>query len=165
MDDPQTFLVKGLFCILGGEVWIGGRSLASYMTPMIGHDVHISVSFVPPDPIDLGRWGGGCCTWHPHPCPAGHHTRPHSMLNVSLRGFLGVEDGKWWVDQVHGSRVVIPIYLMDGHYGMVTAVTVFDDSKMRESTPLITPESVEALGLRAGNLKDLLTKLKNHMGE
>jgi len=162
MNSMRTVLVEGLFYTQEGDlVTERGDSLYQHIMPLVGQDIQLAVHFMPPIPPDPGKWGGGCCMWQPAECPAGHHEHPDRILNISLRGVLVQETGdRWFLDTFDGKRVGIPFVLLDGHYGRVAAATVPDVQAMQEALGSINWESVEAMGFRANNLRDLMERLR-----
>jgi hypothetical protein len=165
MGDLRAILVEGLFYIQDGKITTDrGDLLYEHLEPLVGHDIQLAVHFLPPSPPDPTKWGGGCCMWQPAECPAGHHEHPDRILNIALRGVLGRDPGsRWFLDTFDGKQVDLPFALLDGHHGRVAAATVFDVQAMQESlAEKITPESLEALGVRANNLRDLMERLRIH---
>lgn len=165
MGDLRAILVEGLFYIQDGKITTDrGDFLYEHLEPMVGQDIQLAVHFMPPIPPDPTKWGGGCCMWQPTECPAGHHQHPDRILNIALRGVLGHDTGyRWFMDTFDGKQVDLPFALLDGHYGRVAAATVFDVQAMQEAlAEKITPESLEALGVRANNLRDLMERLRVH---
>lgn len=164
MDAFHTALLEGCFYetdnVLKNDQ---GRTVESLLSPLVGQDIHLAIHFVPQLPIDPSKWGGGCCLWQPSPCPAGHHEHPDRLLNVAVRGRLGREGNRWWVDQMNGKRVDIPLHLLVGHYGRVAAATVFDVQQIRESLEGFSPDQVESLGVQASDLRDVLSRLQTHL--
>jgi hypothetical protein len=167
MGNLRTILLEGLFYTQEGKLTTGhGDFLIDHLEPLIGQEIHLAIHFLPPNPPEMDRWGGGCCMWQPAPCPAGHHEHPDRLLNVAVQGVLGRDTttDRWWIDQFDGKQVVIPFILLDGHHGRVAAASVFDVQKMQESLSDITPESLETLSIRATSLRDMLDQLRKHTG-
>lgn len=164
MGDLRAILVEGLFYIQDGKISTDrGDFLYEHLEPMVGQDIQLALHFLPPTPPDPDRWGGGCCMWQPAECPAGHHEHPDRILNIALRGVLRHEGDQWSLDTFDGKQVVLPFALLDGHHGRVAAATVFDVQAMQESlAEKFTPESLETLGVRASNLRDLMERLRQH---
>lgn len=166
MSDLRAILIEGLFYLSPDTNKImsdRGDSVEEHLGPLIDQDVQLAIHFLPPTPPEPDRWGGGCCMWQPAACPAGHHEHPDRILNVSVRGVLGYDPtiNRWWVDTFEGNQVTLPFALLDGHHGRVAAATVFDVQAMQEAlAEKITPESLEALGVRANNLRDLMERLR-----
>lgn len=170
MGDLRTVLVEGLFYIQSHEngqqvlTTNHGDDLFDVLDPLVGQDIQLAVHFLPPVPPNPTKWGGGCCMWQPADCPAGHREHPDRILNIALRGVLGRKDGRWFMDTFEGKQVEIPFTLLDGHHGRVAAATVFDVQAMQEAlAEKITPESLETLGVRANNLRDLMERLREHV--
>ena len=165
-SDFRTVLLEGLFYEQDGKLRTDrGDSVEDSLTPFMGEDINIAIHHLPSFPIEPDKWGGGCCMWQPAECPAGHHEHPDRLLNVTLRGHLergGV--GKWYVDKLDGSRVYLPLALLDGHQARIACATVFSVEAMQEALgTAVTPEHIEALGIQAQNLKDLMAKLQEQL--
>lgn len=163
MGDLRAILIEGLFYIQDGKIATDrGDFLYEQLEPLVGQDIQLAVHFMPSMPPDPTKWGGGCCVWQPAECPAGHHEHPDRILNIALRGVLGYDVGyRWFMDTFDGQQIDIPFALLDGHQGRVAAATVFDIQAMEESLAAkVTPESLEALGVRANNLRDLMDRLR-----
>lgn len=162
MGDLRAILVEGLFYIQDGKISTDrGDFLYEHLEPMVGQDIQLAVHFMPPNPPDPDKWGGGCCMWQPADCPAGHREHPDRILNLALRGVLGRDGDRWFMDTFDGKQVDLPFALLDGHHGRVAAATVFDVQAMQEAlAEKFTPESLEALGVRANNLRDLMERLR-----
>jgi hypothetical protein len=165
MADMRTLLLEGLFYISEGKlVTEDGDDLYEQLVPFVGQDIQLAMHFLPPNPPDMTRWGGGCCMWQPAECPAGHHDHPDRLLNIALRGVLGRDVDRWFIDTFEGNQVDLPFALLDGHHGRVAAATVIDMQAMQESLANITPEALETLGVRANNLRDLVSRLREFTG-
>ena len=163
MDELRTMLLEGLFYRRDGIITTDkGVALFEQLEPLVGQDIHLAVHFLPSDPPNPERWGGGCCMWQPSQCPAGHHEHPDRLLNLAVRGVLGRDGDQWWIDQFDGKRVQIPFTLLDGHQGRVAAASVFDVQAMQESLSNITPDMIENISIRSNNLRDLLDQLRKH---
>ena len=169
MGEFRILLIEGIFYINDGRLTAkkDGDSniidVVEALTPFVGTEVQFAVHFLPPMPPDPKRWGGGCCLWEPSgKCPAGHHEQPGLLLNVSGRGVLRQgPDTAWWLDVFDGSRMELPLLLLDGHAARVASVSVFDAEKMKESLlNAVNSDQIEALGTRAADLKELLTRLQ-----
>ena len=154
MNTFRTALLEGIFYEDDGKIVTDkGGSVEDLL----------AVHFVPQLPIDPDKWGGGCCLWQPRPCPAGHHEHPDQILNISVRGVLSHTGGHWHIDQMDGKRVEIPLVLLDGHYGRLAAASIFDVQKIRESMGEFDPDQIESLGTQATELRDVLSKLQEHL--
>lgn len=155
MEALQTLLLDGLFYITDEKlVTDHGEIVSNHLEPFVGHNVHIAIHFLPTTP-DTNRWGGGCCMWQPHQCPAGHHVQSDRMLNVSASGVITVADGRWLVSQADGTKIEIPLLLLDGHYGRIIVATAFDHNMVDGESS----DVVESIGLKVKDLSSLMEKL------
>ena len=172
MDSFHAVLIEGVFFREGTTLFAkndDGSScinVVELLTPLVDKEVHLALHFLPPLPPDQTRWGGGCCLWEPSgKCPAGHHENPGLLLNISGRGVLRREDEKWWLDQFDGTKMEVPVALLEGHKARIAGASMFDVEKMKAQVlgSLDKVEQLEMVGKQANDLKDLLTQLQNIM--
>ena len=167
MGDLRTVLIEGLFYRdTNGKINTDkGVDPVAQLEPFLDLDIQFAVHFLPSFPVDETKWGGGCCHWQPNPCPAGHHDHPDRLLNMAVRGVLGRNpDETFTIRTFDGKTIPVPLDMLDGHDARIAAATVFDVEVMRDALGDFTPENLEALGVRATNLRDLLAQLKKHTG-
>lgn len=164
MGTFSTALLEGLFYETEGRLTTDrGGFVDDLLAPLVGQDIQLAIHFVPQLPIDPQKWGGGSCLWQPAECPAGHHEHPDRILNIAVRGVLEREDTTWWVRQLDGKRLQIPLELLDGHHGRLAAASVFDVGKMRDAITGFDPDQIESLGVQATELRDMLSNLQAHL--
>ncbi len=142
-------------------------SLSQTLDPLIGKQVNIAFHHTPPMPPDPTKWGGGCCYWQSYGwCPAGHHEQPGLLLNVTGEGVLQVNDGVYSVKGFDGTVQDLPLHNLIGHEARVAAATMMDINKMRESLEnMVGGMSAEALGEQTNNLKDIMERLQEVVGD
>jgi hypothetical protein len=148
-------------------------SIYAAIRPFLDGRVQIAVHQLPNMPPDLTRWGGGSCLWMGAGlCPFGHHKEPFRLFNVSGDGFLrydldhGRSEGGWWLDRPDGAREILPLAMaMAGHRGRVAVATAMTVEQMRDAVMSSGDlNSVEALGRRAEDLRDLVAGLSKIAG-
>lgn len=171
-DDFHAVLLEGIFYKdLRGNLAIqtpdGETLVSSVLQPLLGKQVQLAVHHVPPMPPDPGRWGGGCCLWQPSRCPAGHHEQSGWLYNVSGQGFLSEAGDDWTLEGFDGSTQLLRLNLfLPGHHARVAAATLFSVEGMRENLARSGGlDLVDTLGTKASNLRDLLERLQNPMGD
>ena len=127
-----------------------------------GQRVQVALHYIFPNGPEPHKWGAGCCLWQERlqPCPVGHHANSNKFLNFVAQGVLYQENG-WYLKTFEGFCEKIPIFQLDGHYGRIAAASLSEVDKMRD---LAEGSSVEALGARIHNLKDLLEKVRGLEG-
>jgi hypothetical protein len=134
------------------------RQVAASLQPFLGQRVRFALHHLPLAP-ESGRWGGGCCLWQPAPCPAGHHERPGYLYNVTGEGIL--RRGPWRLEQFDGTPLLLDLAPMDGHVGRLACVSLVDAERMRD---IVAASGLEAVGVQANELADLLGRLKGTGG-
>lgn len=169
MVDCPILLHEGVFNLSPDGAIIVQSGVSQLVTedlliPFEGKRVRFAAHQLPPTPPDPTRWGGGACLWQKHSewCPAGHHARPSWLYNVSTEGVLTkVRPGVWGVEQTDGSVVEIDLASnLNGHVGRVACALLVTVDQMRD---VLGPaaDTVEGLGVRATDLRDLMSRLKN----
>jgi len=191
MNDFQTILLEGI-CYLGDKAYPdskgrtepgffdllvqssgGAVSVYDTLRPLVGRQVQLAVHHVPSMPIDVHRWGGGACHWEPYGrCPFGHHTTPTRMFNEAGSGVLAYDldhetsTGGWWLEQFDGTRLMLPLaHALPGHRSRVAAATLFAVDAMRDALAGQGLDSVESLGNRATDLRDMLEQARRMVRE
>lgn len=137
--DFISVILEGVFYrkTSSNDVWVadqvkGDVCVLDELSPMEGRLIQASMHHKPQNPIQP-RWGGGCCLWQPSPCPAGHHEDPSYLLNVMGRGVLEIGQGGYCLLQADYGDIDLPLHLMDGHYGLLVAVTIIDSDPVGDS--------------------------------
>ena len=170
MPEFQAILLEGLYyrdekgrLVVKDERAQQTQVVEDVLTPLVDEDVQLALHHFPPNGIEEGRWGGGCCMWEKVGlCPAGHHEHPDVLINVHGRGVLRRDEDRWFLDQFGGGSIPLPFPLLDGHYARVVVATVFDAEKMQEALAAHGGdlEQVQALGAQVQTLKGLAEQLK-----
>lgn len=155
-DGKNAFFVKPEGTDKPDDVW---ALLSGYE----GQEVTLAFHYVPT--VGHPGWGGGSCKWQDVGwCPAGHHQDPDRILNVQGSGTLlkGPQQWDWSLKAFDGSVSPLPFHLLSGHYGRIAIATQFDIQKMRAalSKQGFDPDQVEALGIKANDLKEILSSMK-----
>lgn len=155
--DPSDFGVR--------QSAVGPETIVSHeLSPLVGTRVRVAMHHLPPNlhHLDESQWGGGSCLWQPLPCPANHHVRPGYLLNVTGDGVLRYDDqtSEWWLDQLNGTRLDLPLPQMEGHFGRIAAATLFDVEKIRDSLSLEDLGQIEELGSRLTSVRELLDRMR-----
>jgi hypothetical protein len=159
----RTLLIEGLWykqdnvlkvCRKDGDAIDVEESLK----PMEGLSVLVSLHHLPPNPVEIDKWGGGCCHWEAlGKCPAGHHSIPDKIFTLSGQGVLVKGENEWFFEK-DGARTQIPLQFLEGHDARLVLVTTLKPTELVEKP--ITPDSVESLGFQISNLKDMLHQLQ-----
>jgi len=143
------------------------------LQPFVGRDVQLSVHHWPPEPLQIDRWGGGCCFWQPYGwCPQAHHHEGEGhLVEMSGRGKLLWDDD--WDDPNEEcfclGGLVIPLTLLVGHRSRIVLATVVDleEMKARMGEHWTNPEDLDgtaemhALDMQLEGLQGILDKLKD----
>lgn len=173
-DDFHAILLEGVFYVTddGDDLMVQPPSgedqkVADVLEPLLDKQVQFAVHHVPPMPPDPRRWGGGACLFQPALCPAGHHQRPNWLYNVSGQGTLIRSGNGWALEKFDGSRTELQLHLyLTGHQGRVAAATMFSVEEMRDKLAQSgNLDSVDALGSKASDLRDLLARLQQTLGD
>jgi len=128
----QTVLLEGDFNFKPDGLWVTETSatllVTQSLTPLLGKSVQAVVQFLPPMPLDLQRWGGGCCHWQStgH-CPVGHHVNPGLMLDLCRRGVLCLDGSTWSLRQDSGELISLHLSDLDGHRARILMLVDLPD--------------------------------------
>lgn len=166
MGGFTTILLEGIFYEEGAHLVVrtevGVVPVAAKLAPLLGARVQFAAHHLPPNPPDLQRWGGGSCLWEGtgSPCPAGHGTHPLFLFNVSSDGVLTEDGGAWFLDRFDGTRTPLHLRALIGHYGRIATATLLSVEAMRDVLASNGVEGVEDLGVRADELREILTRIK-----
>lgn len=150
----QTVLLEGDFNLKPDGLWVteptSTLSVTETLTPLLGKSVQAVVQFFPPLPMDLQRWGGGCCHWQTtgH-CPVGHHENPGLMLDLCRRGVLCLAGGNWSLLQDSGELQSLHLSDLDGHRARILMLVDLPDA----------PAVVTSLEQEARRLREFLSRL------
>lgn len=172
--DFRTVLIEGDFYEEGDTIKARSRGqivdVGGILAPLVGEEIQMAIHYVPPNPPDPTKWGGGCCNLQETgKCPAGHDQDPYRILNVHGQGVFRCDPTSsrcpWWLEKFDGTRQDFPLYLLIGHHARLVAATVFDVERMRDSIGPDAAEKVENMGVRVENLKDILERMKSALKE
>ena len=124
-------------------------------------EVQLAMHHLPKIPLIPDQWGGGCCHWQASgKCPAGHHEHPSFLLSVSERGILRHVLDKWFLETFEGTKVILPLHLMEGHTGRLAIVTIVNLEKLRESLSQMDTTKTEIVSIQAKQLQGVLGQLQ-----
>ena len=150
-------------------------SVYDALKPFIGERVRVSMHHLPQMPINPTRWGAGSCLWEGTgvDCPFGHAKDPSRLFNIAEEGVLAFDldhtknSGGWWLETFEGRRIpLLMAYALGGHQGRVAVATAMSVEQMRESLEKSGGlDSVEALGSKVTDLRDLLSRLGKAVSE
>ena len=137
-------IISGVFYDRGEEVYIqnpdGDTNVKDVVSQFSGEDCEVHLHYMPKSSSLLG---GGSCLWGPT-CPV-HKSRPDWVLHFQSEGVLNPSFMK-----IGGK--VIPLDLMDGHYGRLI---IFRNPKVCKND-----YNYEDLLEEASHLESLLSGLK-----
>ena len=159
-------LLEGLFTTneSGDDLFVqsdrGRSSVSEHLVPMLGQQVRLAAHHLPSNPINPARWGGGSCEHQGGICPFGHHQDPTRMYSFAGEGVLKrSHHGKWLLSTFEGQLLVPQLDDLCGHWGRVACVSVTAVERMRD---VVAKSGLDAnLGVRASELKDLLSRLRS----
>jgi len=136
------------------------------LAPFEGRQVQLALAHVPPHGLVPSQWGGGSCLCQAQGrCPAGHHQHPDRLLVFGCPGVLRRKDGGWVIQEFSGQVQEIPFQAMPGHYGRLAGATTDAVEKMREALADQGLGQIRAAGVEAGELQEMLERLRQGTGK
>lgn len=167
MGGFTAILLEGIFYEEGGRLVARTEtgavtSVSDVLAPLQGARVQFAVHHLPPNPPNPQRWGGGSCLWEGTgaPCPAGHGEHPLFLFNIASDGVLGEESGTWFLDRFDGTRLPLQLHMLVGHHGRIASATLLSVEAMRDVLGANGVDGVADLGVRADDLREILTRIK-----
>jgi hypothetical protein len=149
---------KGLTCTQGGEV----RVVADVLRPLVGKQVQLAVHYMIPDKPDPDKPGYGCCVGN---CDA-HRKNPHFMYSLHGEGLLiEPEPGCFALRSFGGTTRAIPAAVLHAHHVRILAAPIVVVGKMRDSLEGAGAQQLDALGIKAEQLKGVLQQVRKLTGK
>ena len=135
----------------------GDTDISSLITPLVSFSrVEFLGQHFPELPLQMERWGGGCCMWESiGNCPTKHHERPGYLFEFKETGKLEEKDGGWVINGRH-----IPLELFNGHRCRIIVVPVLNVEDLKGSDPQLS--DLEATLSRLQNLQDTIRTAKEN---
>lgn len=168
MVEFQVVLVEGLFYDRDGLLHVEQDNgahvcIQTLLQPMFGVRVQFAMHHFPPQGIQVGQPGAGSCRFlGGQGCPVRHDLHPDRLLAIHQDGVLKTDP--WGLTKFDGTTVVLPFSGMPGHFGRVTAATIVDVEKMRDSLASMGPSAFTGMDVTAQDLEVVLARLRKTMG-